>query len=78
MYEDRLPLETIVVGAISGGIALGNPFSPFLTPAWALLVGCLTGFVVALWIKMVQPRIAKYNVPHTLQAFVAENDTEQI
>jgi hypothetical protein len=59
MYEERFQLESIVLGAISGGIALGNPFSPFLTPAWALLVGCFTGFVVVAWIKVIQPRIAK-------------------
>lgn len=63
MYEDGLPLQGIILGSISGGIALGTPFSPFLTPTWALLIGCFSGVLVAIWIKTVQPRVAKYSLP---------------
>ena len=52
MYEERLPLNAVILGSLSGGIALGTPFSPFLTPTWALLIGCLSGFLVAIWIKV--------------------------
>lgn len=59
MYEDGLPLQAIILGSISGGIALGTPFSPFLSPTWALLIGCFSGLIVAIWIKTVQPLVAK-------------------
>ena len=52
MYEERLPLNAVILGSLSGGISLGTPFSPFLTPTWALLIGCLSGFLVAVWIKV--------------------------
>jgi hypothetical protein len=57
MYEEHLPLEAVILGSISGGIALGTPFSPFLSPTWALLIGSSCGFLVALWLKFVQPRV---------------------
>ena len=63
MYEDRLPLDAVILGSVSGGIALGTPFSPFLSPTWALLIGCASGFLVALWIKFVQPLVAKCGPP---------------
>jgi hypothetical protein len=63
MYENGLPLQAIILGSISGGIALGTPFSPFLSPTWALLIGCFSGLIVAIWIKSVQPIVAKYSFP---------------
>jgi len=66
MYEDRLPLDAVILGSVSGGIALGTPFSPFLSPTWALLIGCASGFFVALWIKFVQPLVAKFDTKSVL------------
>jgi ammonia channel protein AmtB len=59
MYDEQLPLDAVILGSISGGIALGTPFSPFLSPTWALLIGCFCGFLVAIWIKFAQPKVAK-------------------
>jgi len=56
MYDEQLPLDAVILGSISGGIALGTPFSPFLSPTWALLIGCFCGFLVAIWIKFAQPQ----------------------
>ncbi len=60
MYDGQLPLDTVLLGSISGGIALGTPFSAYLSPTWALLIGVLAGVLVALWIKLVHPIACKY------------------
>jgi hypothetical protein len=59
MYDEQLPLDAVILGSISGGIALGTPFSSFLSPTWALLIGCFCGLLVAIWIKFAQPKVAK-------------------
>ncbi len=59
-YDGQLPPETVLLGSISGGIALGTPFSAYLSPTWALLIGVLAGILVALWIKVMNPITSKY------------------